>query len=916
MKCPSCSQPIPDERVACPSCGTAVADKTAPTFMKPRTGAATPKAQSGSGNGGQQNFSKNPTRPVSSYDSIDDSRFVPGTILAARYRIVGLLGRGGMGEVYRADDLKLAQPVALKFLPERLLDDGAALARFHREVRTARAVSHRNVCRVYDIGEVDGEHFLSMEYIKGEELASLLKRIGRLPSDKAVEISRQLCAGLAAAHSNGVLHRDLKPSNVMIDGEGNVRITDFGLAGLAEEFREDERHAGTPAYMAPEQLDGERATIRSDVYSLGLVLYEVFTGRRAFEAASLTDLIEMRKSGTTPTSPSAHVKEIDPVAERVILRCLERDPEKRPASALQVAAALPGGDPLAAALAAGETPSPEMVAAAAKEGALRPAVALACLAGVLLTLTALVLFSNRMSAINKVPLEKSPEILAEHAREIVRKMGYADAPADTDRGFSFDESYYQYAEKQPPSSDSWDKIKTGQPVILYFWYRQSPRYMDKLILEGGKIPPPPLHISGLTHLSLDTRGRLLEFYRVPQQLDAQADVTSKPDWAALFTAAELDPASFQETTSQWVPPVAYDVRQAWEGRLPEHPEIPLRIEAAGFKNKPVYFQLIYPWTKPVRQEEAQYTGREWAAVILFGLVLAAVLVGAILLARRNLRLGRGDRRGAFKVAFFAFSVTLASMFLAADHVASPGKEIWTLYVAVRDALVVSAGLWLIYLALEPYVRRSAPRLLISWSRLLSGEFRDPMIGRDILVGGLLGLGHTAAIFLGFGLRGYSEQPGLPLPSVNTDTLRGFRVMVMTLLGGNLLSSIYAGLAYLFFLLLMFIIVRRQKTAGVLMWLTILTLQVLFFGVSWHLVISNVIIATLLTVTTARFGLLAAIAWHLFFQLTFFWPLTTNFSLWYSSGAVLALTIMVGLAVYGFYTSLAGQKLFGEGILKE
>src|SRR6185503_18163891 len=155
------------------------------------------------------------TSKTSSFDSIDNARFVPGTILADRYRIVGLLGKGGMGEVYRADDLKLSQPVALKFLPERLLSDGAALARFHREVRVARQVSHKNVCRVYDIGETDGRHFLSMEYIKGEELSSLLRRIGRLPADKAVQLARQICAGLAAAHDAGVLHRDLKPANVM-----------------------------------------------------------------------------------------------------------------------------------------------------------------------------------------------------------------------------------------------------------------------------------------------------------------------------------------------------------------------------------------------------------------------------------------------------------------------------------------------------------------------------------------------------------------------------------------------------------------------------------------------------------------------------------------------------------------------------
>ncbi len=154
-------------------------------------------------------------------------------MLTKRYRIVGPLGKGGMGEVYRAEDLKLRQPVALKFLPRIVANDPRKLDRFLNEVRVARQVSHPNVCRVYDIGDVDGEHFISMEYVDGEDLASLIRRIGRLPNDKAVQLARQLCAGLAAAHEKGVIHCDLKPHNVMIDGQGTVRIADFGLAGLA-----------------------------------------------------------------------------------------------------------------------------------------------------------------------------------------------------------------------------------------------------------------------------------------------------------------------------------------------------------------------------------------------------------------------------------------------------------------------------------------------------------------------------------------------------------------------------------------------------------------------------------------------------------------------------------------------------------
>src|SRR5207253_4216002 len=268
-----------------------------------------------------------------------------------------------------------------------------------------------------------------------------------------------------AAHAGGVLHRDLKPSNIMIDADGNARITDFGLAGLAEEFREDERHAGTPAYMAPEQLSGQGATIRSDIYSLGLVLYELFTGKRAFEAASFAEMIELRKSDATPTSPSSYVKEIDPVVERLILRCLEREPEKRPASALQVAAALPGGDPLAAALAAGETPSPEMVAAVPKEGVLRPRVAVSLFIALLLLIVAATYLAGQRMLHRMVPLEKSPEVLDERAREIAQKFGYTAQPVDSAQGFDVDTSYLLYLSDTDKSRTRWEKLRTGQPAV-------------------------------------------------------------------------------------------------------------------------------------------------------------------------------------------------------------------------------------------------------------------------------------------------------------------------------------------------------------------------------------------------------------------------------------------------------------------
>ena len=286
-------------------------------------------------------------------DPLLHASIASGTILAAgRYRVLSLIGRGGMGEVYRAQDLKLRQIVALKFLPEDLELDRAWLSRLFEEVTIARQISHQNVCRVHDIVETKGKHFISMEYIEGEDLSAYLERAGRIPSEKALSIAHQLCAGLAAAHERRVLHRDLKPANVIIDRRGVARIADFGLAGKAEALRASNTRAGTPLYMAPETLAHGEASERSDIYSLGLVLYEIFTGERAQRFGSHENV--KRGNLHVPPEPSSLAPDIDPDVERTILRCLESDPERRPSSAKAVAAALPGAVPFGRALAAAQ----------------------------------------------------------------------------------------------------------------------------------------------------------------------------------------------------------------------------------------------------------------------------------------------------------------------------------------------------------------------------------------------------------------------------------------------------------------------------------------------------------------------------------------------------------------------------------
>ena len=379
-----------------------------------------------------------------------------------------------MGEVYRADDLKLGQPVALKFLPPKLAEDPVRRERFFAEVRITRQLSHPNICRVYDIGEIDGRHFLSMEFIDGEDLASLLKRIGHLTNEKALDIARQLAAGLAAAHERGVLHRDLKPANIMLDGHGRVRITDFGLAIAAEDETQAAEIAGTPAYMAPEQLAGKGATVRSDMYSLGLVLYEIYTGKKAFTATTLAELREQKETHT-PRAISEIREGMDPVVERLIRRCMERDPNARPSSVAQLALALPGGDPLAAALAAGETPSPEMVAASGSKEGLRPAVAWGLLAFIIVGTLAILAMNDRIMLHRRIPFKKSPEVLVERSREILKKAGYSEEFADSAYGFVANSDLLRYIENSDKTANRWKNLDAK---AILFWYRQSPRPLE------------------------------------------------------------------------------------------------------------------------------------------------------------------------------------------------------------------------------------------------------------------------------------------------------------------------------------------------------------------------------------------------------------------------------------------------------
>jgi serine/threonine-protein kinase len=835
---------------------------------------------------------------------------VPGTVLAGRYRIVGLLGRGGMGEVYRADDLKLEQPVALKFLPLGLDSDEDRLARFYREVRMARQVSHPAVCRVYDVVEAEGHLFLSMELVDGENLASLMRRIGRLPADKALDIARQLCGGLAAAHEKGVLHRDLKPANVMLDGQGNVRITDFGLAGLANSLGAEDARSGTPSYMSPEQLQGREVTVRSDVYGLGVLLYELFTGRRAFTGRSVGE-ITRRQRDERPIEPSALVPGLDPAVERAVLACLEKEPRRRPSSALVVLRMLTGSDPLEAAIQAGETPSPELVAAAGEREGLRPTVAWALLAFVLAGVVAVPFLAATFQLLPRLPIEKSPAVLEDRARELLRSVGLAEEPVDDAWGLSVDYGFIQRVRETDRSAGRWETLTKGTPPVMQFWYRQSPRPILSLLPSGAVYwQKPGLDVTDMAGVTYDTSGRLLRFYAIPPQLESDAPDTPPPppDWSRLFAEARLDPAAFRPVTPRWTPLFHTDTRAAWEGAWPERADVPIRIEAAAYRGRAVWFSVVTPWTKAERMGAWAWPKGKYVKQVILLTTTLLLMGAAVFMARRNVALGRGDRRGAFRVALLLFALGVTAWLFGAHHVADTSAEVELLARGAGQVVLHAALVWLFYLAVEPYARRIRPFTLVSWTRLLGGGLSDPVVGRDALVGTAWAVGFVLLVPLARLLPSWLGQPG-PEPMAGwIEALQGPRFVISALLQ-IAISSILFSMGVLLLFVLIRLVLRSDllAVAGVAAYAVVPSVLVSGDGPLMAAVVA-VVWAVSWIALLLRFGLLAAIVGIFANEVLESLPLTTDLSSWTAAPTLAAVALVALLAIAAFRAAIGGTGL--------
>ncbi len=850
----------------------------------------------------------------SAHASSVHGRFEPGTRLSKRYRIVGLLGRGGMGEVYRADDLELGQSVALKFLPERVAADPLALDRFRREVRTARQVAHPNVCRIYDIGEQDGHVFLSMEYVDGEDLAGVLRRLGRPSREKAIEIARQICLGLAAAHENKILHRDLKPANIMIDGRGRVRITDFGLSGFLDELADKDARAGTPAYMAPEQLAEGKVSVSSDIYALGLILYELFTGKGVFDTNDIEELKRKHASGTVST-PSSTTNEFDPAVERVIMRCLEAQPAQRPHSVYQILAALPSGDPLAAALAAGETPSPEMVANARDAGGLRPRVAV----GLLLTMFGSIALTYFIATKTTAMPVQSPARLSVVAEQVMERLGYDDLPRYSVSGY---DTNYGFFSTMTGSARSPSRITDSSwPPKYRYWRRWS---------AGGFLPshshvPEQYYMGGPTHtpgqsatVALDSTGRLLALCVTRGVVGSVSPATGDVDWRPVFELARLDPDHAEKVAAEVTPSVFCDEVVAWRTDMTDLGGEPVIALMGAVGGRPNYFEYVGASDGMLPNHSNIIMGGMMGGESIRVWCWRAFELLVVLLAVHNLLTGRADYHNALRCALLVGGLYALLEVLSIEVGGSslPARVIG-LFNGRAAGHILLHGLeaWFDYLAIEPFVRRVSPRMLIGLTRGFAGRWRDPVIGREVLIGLTSGCCLVALLTV-VAAGEWWVRSGDPDHLAHAVSLRSIlapaqflsnRAHIMAM--AVLLGISHAGIVVLIRVWLRRTAVSACLAVAVLAYLDV-WVYVLFGGPS---VAAAIVCAMLGAVCLVwlyyRVGVLASMAYFLV-VLSISLP-GLAFDEWSTPYLVTYLVFLTALGAYAFWVSLAGQPIFKD-----
>jgi hypothetical protein len=556
-----------------------------------------------------------------------------------------------------------------------------------------------------------------------------------------------------------------------------------------------------------------------------------------------------------------------------------------------------------------------MVAAAGRIDAVPLRIGLGVVAAILVGLAVLVGLRSRANFHRYVPAELSGPVLEYRARQAIARLGYPETPVDAFGAVFVGGDYLTWA-RQRDSADRWKELGSGRTPGLGYWYRTSP---EPLVPIADGIRPrdndPPLRVEGMTLAYVDAKGFVTEFYRVPPQHTVRGPgpaAVAPIDWQVVFDVVGWPRDRFAEAAPEWTPPFIADTRMAWTGTVPALGATPVRLEAAAFAGRIVYVQAVGPWTRASRVASPPLAGGQWYLRTFSAVIIGMLFVGSALLARRNVIAGRGDQRSAWRLALAVGALEVLRWLLIAHYSGDYATDQRELLDAVAQALLSAGLVWLSYLGIEPWLRRHWPTSLISWSRLLGGVRRDPLVGRDILIGVAFGIAISIYVVLSRDVvAAITGRP--PGPMFNGVALVTSPRWVVAGVVGSAANSLLNGVI----LSMLYVVLRQLLRVSVLA--AVLTTVILALLISsddwrpdtWHGFAIAMGMAALLLLPLLRFGLLPfAVSWWTN-SVLYSSVLTSDLGAWYAPPTFMIGGGLAALALFAFVQSRAGAPLFGR-----
>jgi hypothetical protein len=504
-------------------------------------------------------------------------------------------------------------------------------------------------------------------------------------------------------------------------------------------------------------------------------------------------------------------------------------------------------------------------------------------------------WAARVCIVNTVRMEAPPEALALQARNLLKSLGYSERPLDRAGNYDYNNDLKTYLSAHQTFADEFWAHPPGLPSLIEYWYRESPRPMFGRLAFNTAVTysDPPFEASGMVRMRFSPEGELRQLDVLPPQLDTSTSPAAPPDWSPLFRAAGLDAGRFQTAAPQWLPAGGWDARAAWTGSDPRT-TLPLRLEAAAWRGKPVFFRIVGPWSHPERDTPPPPNSRPLLVALPY-----AMLGVAIVLAWKNFRDGKADLRGGGKLALLCFTSVAVGRYLSSPHVAGDA-ELSIFWRSLSIAFTNAAPDFICYISLEPWVRKIWPQILIPWSRYTTRGLRDPVVGRDLLAGAFFG-----SVLTAFNLISNQILGGRPWnATLDLSMLRPF----LGFLGDTVASAIFYPSVFFFLLFLCRVILRKQWL-GTIAFLAAVTVMIGGLPMTVKMVPIGLAFAGLYAFVLLRFGFLALITSSVCAHLLMAIPRTFDFSMWYAGIGAAPVVIVALIALWGFRAA-TGDSGFG------